>query len=205
MQDLLWGDWLGSPPLEWLAFVAGLLGVYGSIRERIGAWPLLMFSTAVYIYYCIAFGLLIQTASLVIYFCLCGYGWLRWRGLAQRAAAEEPQTGAIIRPGPRALMLAFAVWMAATALIAIPVIKLEASAFPWLESFALVGSLLAQWMVARKWLSAWPSWVFVNIATIMLYAAIGMLLTATLYGLFLALAFSGWLQWLRKWKSAAVS
>jgi nicotinamide mononucleotide transporter len=205
LQPLFWGDWLGSPPLEWLAFAAGLIGVYLSIRERIAAWPPLMFSTAVYIYYCVVYGLFIQTASLLIYFGLCGYGWMRWRASAKAASGTTQDTGPIIRPAAMPLLVMLTLWLALTALIAMPVIHFEASAFPWLESFALIGSLLAQWMVARKWLSAWPAWIFVNVATIMLYVAIGMFLTAILYFLFLGLAVSGWLQWSRKWRSDAVS
>jgi nicotinamide mononucleotide transporter len=57
------------------------------------------------------------------------------------------------------------------------------------------------WMSARKFLSSWVAWFFIDVVQIGLYVVkgistdSGLFLYAGLYGVYLLMAVWGWLQW----------
>jgi nicotinamide mononucleotide transporter len=66
---------------------------------------------------------------------------------------------------------------------------------PYLDALPTVGSLAGQWLLARKWLENWPTWVAVNLFSIGLFAFKGLWLTVALYAAFALMALWGWRAW----------
>ena len=60
-------------------------------------------------------------------------------------------------------------------------------------------SLVAQFMLARKWIANWWLWIAVDVIYMPLYASKGLWLTAILYGVFLTMCIIG----LREWMAAS--
>lgn len=56
-------------------------------------------------------------------------------------------------------------------------------------------SLIAQWMLARKYLENWLLWVFVNILYVGIYFYKAVYLTSVLYAIFFILALIGYRAW----------
>jgi len=75
----------------------------------------------------------------------------------------------------------------------------EGGELPYWDSSITVLSLLAQWMMARKYLENWALWIAVDLLGIGVYQTKGLYATAGLYVVFLVLATSGLVAWWRAW------
>ena len=56
-------------------------------------------------------------------------------------------------------------------------------------------SMVAMWLLSRKYLEQWLVWIVVDIITVGLYIYKGIPLTAGLYTLYSALAVAGYYRW----------
>jgi nicotinamide mononucleotide transporter len=70
---------------------------------------------------------------------------------------------------------------------------------PYLDSGLATLSLIAQWMMTRKILENWILWILVDVVYVPMYFYKGLLPTAGLYAVFLALAVIGFVQWQRSY------
>jgi nicotinamide mononucleotide transporter len=68
---------------------------------------------------------------------------------------------------------------------------------PWWDAFPTAASVIGQWMMGRKYIDAWITWVVVNVVSTALFAYKGLWLTTVLYAIFFALSFAGWRAWHR--------
>lgn len=64
-----------------------------------------------------------------------------------------------------------------------------------LDSFNLVGSILAQWLLDRKKLENWIIWAAVNVVSIYVYWSQGLFLLSVQFAFFLANAVYAWFVW----------
>jgi nicotinamide mononucleotide transporter len=69
------------------------------------------------------------------------------------------------------------------------------AASPYLDSFVTWGSIVTTWMVARKVLQNWHYWFVIDTVSVYLYISRDLLLTASLFVLYLILIIFGYRQW----------
>src|SRR3989344_436468 len=69
---------------------------------------------------------------------------------------------------------------------------------PYGDALPTAGSLVGQWLLARKWVDNWPCWLAVNLVSMALFAHKGLWLTVGLYGVFAVLSCVGWVAWSRR-------
>ena len=65
------------------------------------------------------------------------------------------------------------------------------------DSALTIASLIAQWMMARKYLENWIIWIVADACYVVMYFYKDLHLTAVLYFVFLLLAIMGYVQWKR--------
>ena len=73
---------------------------------------------------------------------------------------------------------------------------------PYIDGFCTAMSFAAQFLMTRKVLQNWTLWVIVDIAYIPLYLYKGLLLTALLYIAFAIIAWNGYRNWNKTYRSA---
>lgn len=202
LQPLLAGAFtLWGSPVSWLeivAFVLALAMVVFNIRVNPLGWPLAIASSLLY------FALfwnsrLYGDASLqVVFAVVAGWGWWQWlRGTQADGAALRVR--ALSWPGRAAALAAVALaWPA----IGLFLDRYTDTDVPWWDAFPTAASLVGQWLLGRKYVENWPTWVVVNVVSVGLFAYKGLWLTVVLYTLFVAMSFAGWRAWHRR---AAVS
>jgi len=187
----LWGG-----PVTWLeivAFVLSVAMVVLNIRVNAWAWPLAIISSLLY------FALfwsskLYGDASLQIFFAVvAGWGWWQWlRGTTSSGDALQ-----VRELGARArwiALLALALAYPATALFLKHYTDTDVA---WGDAFPTAASVLGQWLLGRKYVENWPTWVAVNAVGIGLFAYKGLWLTVILYAIFFLMSFAGWREWRR--------
>ena len=69
------------------------------------------------------------------------------------------------------------------------------STVPFWDSMTTAMSMVAMWMLSRKYIEQWLVWCVVDAITVGLYLYKGIPLTAGLYALYTALAVAGYLRW----------
>ena len=63
------------------------------------------------------------------------------------------------------------------------------------DASTTAASLVAQYMLNRKWIETWFVWIAVDIAFVALSIAAGLWIIAALYALFIGLCVYGWRSW----------
>ena len=71
------------------------------------------------------------------------------------------------------------------------------AALPYWDAGTTCFSLVAQTLLARKYLENWLVWIGVDVVSIGVYAAKGLYVTTGLYAVFLGMAVWGFLAWRR--------
>jgi nicotinamide mononucleotide transporter len=68
---------------------------------------------------------------------------------------------------------------------------------PYWDAVTTVLSMVAQYLMARRYLQNWLVWIVVDVLAIGIYWTKGLTPTAALYAVFLALAIAGYFSWRR--------
>ena len=180
--------------ITWLEIVAVLLSVWMvlcNLRVNPLGWPLAMASSALYGLLFVHSKLYGEAALQGVFIVLGGWGWWQWlRGTT--AGGDRLPVRAL---SPRQRWAALALTLAAWPLLGLLLARMTDSDVPYLDALPTVGSLLGQYLLARKWLDNWPTWVAVNLVSLLLFASKGLWLTVALYALFTGLAVVGWRAW----------
>ena len=126
------------------------------------------------------------------------YGWYEWlRGGAGKTPLK------VTRTPPRLGLALIAIAIAGTVVLAVVLRRYTSDPIPVLDALLSVVSMLAQWMMARKYLETWPIWIGVNLISVPTFLSQGNYLTAFLYTVFLGLAVSGHLQWRKSYLASS--
>jgi nicotinamide mononucleotide transporter len=179
--------------LELVAFALAIAMVLFNIRVNPIGWPLAIASSLLY-FLLFWNSRLYGDASLQIFFvAVAGWGWWQWlRGTD--AAGNALAVRRLGANGRIAALLALAVAWPAVALF---LRRFTDTDVPWWDAFPTAASVLGQWLLGRKYLENWPTWIVVNVAATALFAYKGLWLTVVLYATFIVLSFVGWRAWQR--------
>ena len=179
-----------TPPVEWVGMVAGIVGVWLSIKEKILAWPLFITCYGCYVYISYAFGLPALMGMNIVFIGLSVYGWVKWsrqvgRGeplhVSRTARHHWPLIGAFIALGTFGLGWVIANYGGAN--------------WPYVDALATCCGFTAQWMLGRKQIETWLFWIISDIIYLTLFAMGASWPSVILFGTFIVLAVKGWIDW----------
>ncbi|HNU12037.1 MAG TPA: nicotinamide riboside transporter PnuC [Rubrivivax sp.] len=186
---------LGSPVtlLELLAFVIALWMVACNLRVNPLAWPLAMLSSAMYGWLFLRHRLYGEASLQLLFIVVAGWGWWQWL----RGRGSDGQPLRVHRLRPRQRLSVVAATLTAWPLVALLLTHATDSDVPWLDALPTVGSITGQFLLGRKLIENWATWLIVNVISVALFAIKGLWLTVLLYLLFAALSVVGWRAWRR--------
>ncbi|MDQ6679529.1 MAG: nicotinamide riboside transporter PnuC [Pseudomonadota bacterium] len=183
-----------AAPVTWLELVAFLLAlgtVLMNIQVNPLGWPLAILSSLLY------FSLfwksrLYGDAGLQIFFAVVAFwGWWEWlRGT--QADGKPLEVRALGRRGRWTALALLAVAWPGTGLFLKTYTDTDV---PWWDAFPTAASVLGQWLLGRKYVENWPTWLVVNVVSVALFAYKGLWLTVLLYAIFIAMSVIGWRAW----------
>ena len=189
------------PPLEAAGVILGVLYLVLAIRESLWCWPAAFLSSVLTIIVMFEARLYSEAALNVFYAAMAIYGWYQWRyGGRRQGAAQLPIGVWPLR------MHAFAIGgsVALAAMIGWFMSEQTAAAFPYLDAFVTVASIVTTYMVARKVLENWVYWFVVDSLSLYLFWQRELYLYVGLFVLYLVLVVIGWLRWQRDWRAQPV-
>ncbi len=177
--------------LEIAGVVVGLIYLWLEYRASAWLWVAGTVMPAIYLKVYYDAGLYADFAISIYYILASAYGLTCW--LMGRA---EDGNGLKITHMPRRIYAPLgAVGLLLFVAIGLALNCLTDSTVPWADGFTTALSILALWMLARKYLEQWLLWIAVDVACALLYIYKGLYPTSGLYLLYALFAFFGYKQW----------
>lgn len=183
--------------LQLTGIVLGLLYLWLEYRADIRLWIVGLIMPVVHglLYYRSG---LYADCSMQVYYILAGlYGWVVWLR-SEKGDPERPRTKQFSKIGHTPLRLApilFTLFLCIQAAIYLLLVHFTDSKVPFWDSFTTALSVIALWMLSRKYAEQWLVWLVVDLTTVGLYIYKEIPFTAGLYLLYSALAVAGYLRW----------
>lgn len=182
--------------IEYVSCVCGLLYVLLLIRQNIWCWPFGILSSALYIFSCLHAKLYLE-GGLSFYYVVVGiYGWSLWLKKNSSTGRKMDVTEKILSFH----IINIFVCIAITFLLGRIMQSYTDSPRPFFDAAMTVFSFSATILEARKILSAWIYWIFINGASIVLMYDRGMYVYAILSVVMTILSVKGYFDWKKTWK-----
>ena len=175
---------------ELLAVAFGIAYILLAAKESLWTWFFAFFGTLIYT---LLFweGALVSSAILNFYYMLMAvYGFVLWRSGGEEGKELEITQWSL----KKNTLVIFSGIVIALVLAYISDTYTEAK-FAYLDTFVMVFSVIATWMLANKVLENWIYWIVIDSAAIVLYWKSGYLATIVLFIIYVFLAFYAYYSW----------
>jgi nicotinamide mononucleotide transporter len=187
----LWGS-----PVTWLEIVAFVLSVWMvvcNMRVDPRAWLLAILSSALYALLFLHSALYGEAHLQLLFIAVAFWGWWQWL----RGRQSDGSALAVRMLSTRGRIVVVALTLVAWPLLGLFLAHRTDSTVPYWDAFPTAASVAGQWLLGRKYVENWPTWVVVNVVSVALFAIKGLWLTVLLYALFTVMSFAGWRAWQR--------
>lgn len=174
---------------EILASILGIAYILLLTKESLWAWVFGFFSTLIYT---ILFweGALVSSSLLNFYYMLMAfYGFYSWN----RGAEDDKLKISSYKLSNH--LEAITTGILFTLIIGYLSSNYTDAKFAYMDSFVMVFSIIATWMVTQKILENWIYWIIVDLVAIVLYWNSGYLATVLLFMVYITLGSFGYFKW----------
>jgi nicotinamide mononucleotide transporter len=187
----------GMSVWEALAAVLAIAYLVLAVRERLLCWYCAFVSTAIYTAIFWDVNLFMDSALNVYYMAMAVFGWHQWKyGGVSEANDNVEAAGVPVTSLSSSQHVMMIVSITALSLISGYLLgEYSQAAWPYVDSFTTWGSVIATYLVARKYLENWLYWIVIDIVSIPLYVDRGLNLTALLFGAYVIIAIVGYFSW----------
>lgn len=193
-------DFIEQYGLEVAGTVASMVYLFYSIREKSWLWPWGIVASLLSIVVFYQSALYADMGLQLYYVVISVYGWWYWlSGQANGTNEEVP-----VQFVDRRLLIKLAVVglviyaVLLSALLHIPaMVDIASSDMPYLDSFTTAASIVATWLLARKFIHHWLFWVIINSVSMGMYVYKGLYFYSFLFLIYTVGAVVGYLEWKR--------
>jgi nicotinamide mononucleotide transporter len=199
--------------LEAIASVFGIACVWLVVRRNHWSWPIGLIQVILTAIVLWDAKLYAETGLQIVFAFLQFYGWYEW--LTAPVIGDEESLarnrvdllgeGAKIkveRLTNKNLFVSVLMTVLMTVVFASLLILFTDAKAPIVDSLLASASLVAQYLLARRYLENWVYWILIDIVSIPLFASRSLYWFSGLYVIFLVLAIQGFLSW-RRWADTA--
>lgn len=196
--------------LEVLGFLTGLLYLWWEYHADWKMWYASMVMPFISMWIYLSKGIYADFAINVYYLVIAVYGFIAWtrhgRGHFKdsvkspespensEASKKELAISHITLPMLAGCVGAFVIlWGALYWLLS----NLTDSTVPLPDAFTTAASIVGMWMLARKYIEQWITWILVDMVCVWLYWYKGIPFYAVLYAIYTVIAVFGYRKWLR--------
>ncbi len=186
--------------LEIFGLGVGLLYLWWEYRANALVWlaSVVMPMISLWIYF--RNGLYADFAINIYYLAIALYGYLAWTWRSRTSRQQQSASKAALRIShiPQKVLVGC---VAATGLLwlllAEVLMRWTNSTVPITDAFTTALSIVALWMMARKYAEQWLAWLVVDAVCVPLYCYKGIYFYAVLYAVYTVIAVFGYRKWLR--------
>lgn len=193
--------------MNWLEIVGtavGIIYLYLEYKASVWLWVASIVMPAIYLFVYYNAGLYADFGISIYYLIASVYGLWCWLKKTSKDDKRQPEEIKIINtPIPA---YGWLLGIAATLFLLIGYILKEFtdSTVPWADGFTTALSIVAMWMLAKKYLEQWLVWIVADVACSVLYIYKELWFTAGLYAAYAVIAVFGYYKWQRLMKNNQV-
>jgi nicotinamide mononucleotide transporter len=181
--------------IEILAAITGMIYLYFSIKQNIWLWFWGVVNSIlfVFVFFHAKFyaGMILQ----FYYFGISIYGWYFWKkGFNKVVRTELP----VIRARFKEWVIFILFTVLLTIVTGFGLNEFSDSPLPYWDAFTTAGSVVATWMLARKYLEQWIMWIVIDLVSLGTYIFRELYPTALLFSFYTIMAVIGYYQWKQK-------
>lgn len=191
-------EWLLINKIEVLGAILGIVYVLLSIRQSIFTWPTGLLTSLLYIFVFFDSALYAAMGLQVYYVGISIYGWYYW--LKGNKADDESHVP-VQRTKNKLWILIGVFSILIYAVILFVLIKFSDSEVPYMDSLTTTFSIVATWMLAKKYIETWIIWIFVDFVSIGLYVYLSLWPTVVLFIVYTIMAYFGYVEWKKDLKT----
>lgn len=184
--------------IEIIGAVIGLTYLYLEYKANVWLWPVGILMSLFYVFIFFQGKFYADAAIYLYYIGANTYGWLVWTRSRRHAeiadATKEDDMPITHVPAKQILPLTLvfvALWMALYWILS----AFTDSAVPLGDAFTTSLSIVAMWMLAKKYLEQWILWIVINIVSTILYFWKGLYPTGILFIVYVIVAILGYFRW----------
>lgn len=185
--------------LEATGAVLGLLYLWLEYKASIYLWFVGIIMPAIYIYIYYRGGLYADF-GINIYYLLAGiYGFIVWSVAGRRKGVADSKSSVkelkISNISRKNLLYAVVAALVFWAVIYFILTRFTDSTVPVADSFTTAVSMVAMWLLTRKYIEQWYAWSMVNSVSCVLYIHKDLYFTSVLYGIYFVATILGYAKW----------
>ncbi|MEQ6897743.1 nicotinamide riboside transporter PnuC [Microbacterium sp. KR10-403] len=184
-------DWIIANGDQILGFATGAACVFLAGRSNVWNYPIGIANNLVFLAVFFSAGLYASAGLQLVYLVLGAHGWWRWT-----RRIEQDRAYAVHTPR-RAIVWLVAAFVVIGAVLVWVLTTFTDSHVAFADAGTTAASLVAQYMLNRKWIENWFVWIAVDVAFTVLSAVSGLWIVAALYVLFIGLCLLGLRSWRR--------
>jgi nicotinamide mononucleotide transporter len=196
MGEIIFG-WLLSNKIELLGAILGIVYILFSIRQSILTWPTGLLTSVLYTVVFSQSKFYADMGLQLYYVVISIYGWYFWlKGSKQKKSKSIPVRKLTAKLW---ILLSIATIIIYIILVFI-LINFTDSDVPYMDSLTTALSIVATWMLAKKYIEQWLIWIFVDAVSAGLYVYKNLWPTVILFIVYTAMAVLGYLEWQKDFK-----
>jgi len=177
-------------PWEGLAVLFGVSYILFAAKESLWTWLFAFLSTIIYTVLFWEGALLSSSALNFYYMGMAVYGFIMWRSGGVHGEELE-----VSKWSPKKNLITILSGLFLTLILGTLSDIYTSANFVYLDTFVMVFSVIATWMLANKILENWIYWMVVDSAAIILYWKSGFVATIVLFILYIGLAVYAYVSW----------
>lgn len=195
--------------LEFFGTVAGFIAVYLASRANIWSWPIGIINVTLFFFLFYQVQLYPDMFLQVFFFVTNLLGWWRW--VHPKPHEEDSKKHLRVSYAtPKQLVLVVLAGVSGTVLLGslasrlhewFPVVFARPSAFPYLDSFVTVMSIITTFLMIQKKIESWIIWIVVDVVATYMYYIKEIKFVSLEYLIFCFIAAYGLWNWRREYKS----
>ena len=182
--------------LEIIGTIIGLIYLWLEYHASIYLWVASVAMPIVYTFVFFDAGLYADMGIQIYYVLASVYGFICWRwAISRKNKAASIERLKIAHTPHRLITPLSIISIVLTFIIAYILISFTDSNVPWWDSVTTSLSIVAMWLMARKYIEQWWVWLIVDVVSAGVYIYKDLYFTAGLYALYAVIAYFGYKKW----------
>jgi len=197
MEQLV--QWSIDHVWEIIGTVFGLIYLYLEVKEVVWLWPVGIITSGMYVVVFYNSKFYADMVLSIYYVVISIYGWYMWLYGNSNSKVDKEVAPLHISNTPSYLWkYLIGAFLSMFILMFLVLKKLTDSPVPIGDAFVTALSIVATWMLARKYIEMWWLWVLVNAVSLGLFVWKGLYPTSILFLFYTSMAIVGYYHWKRR-------